>query len=160
MIGLKKGICNPLKSAKGFTLIEVMIVTLIIGVLAAIAIPNFKFLNKKAFDTIARSDARNLVDSVINAVLDEQDVNYAKAHTGGDVGNIDTGGLPRNAVFVLSPGVEALIIGDTAMGPNGNTTYFEAYVYHTSGTVDISTLSGRKEYQCVVDEASAITILP
>jgi type IV pilus assembly protein PilA len=49
-----------LKARKGFTLIELLIVIVIIGILAAIAIPKFGKTREKAYFKAMMSDLRNL----------------------------------------------------------------------------------------------------
>ena len=53
-----------LNNKKGFTLIELMIVIAIIGILAAIAIPNFIAYRNKSFCSRAETDANNIAAAV------------------------------------------------------------------------------------------------
>ncbi|NAZ84617.1 type IV pilin protein [Kineococcus indalonis] len=57
---------------QGFTLIELLVVMIIIGILAAIAIPTFLNQRNKAYDTQARSDLRSAQTEMETYYTDNQ----------------------------------------------------------------------------------------
>ena len=67
---------NKLRSNKGFTLIELLIVVAIIGILAAIAIPQFSSYRQKAYNSAAVSDLKNVKTSLESYYADNQHYPY------------------------------------------------------------------------------------
>ena len=107
----------------GFTLIELLVVIIIIGILAAIAIPVFLNQRKKGYDSAAKSDLRNLAEF--------QEVYLSSAQTYGPIASIQAA-EPRLSV---SSGVTlSVVTWDAAKGyclsathvSSGHTFYYDS----------------------------------
>jgi type IV pilus assembly protein PilA len=87
-----------MSNKKGFTLIELLIVVVIIGILAAIAIPKFSATREKAYRSSMQADLRNLAS--------QQELYYSDNYTYSS--SLDDLGV------VASKGVTLDVTGDAA----------------------------------------------
>jgi prepilin-type N-terminal cleavage/methylation domain-containing protein len=98
---------SPSRRPAGFTLIELLVVVVIIGILAAIAIPRFANTKGKGYAASLKSDLHNLATVQEGYFYDKQA--YA-------------GTLPA-LEFVPSPGVKLTIVEATATGWSAEATH-------------------------------------
>jgi type IV pilus assembly protein PilA len=107
-----------MKKDEGFTLIELMIVIAIIGILAAIAIPQFSAYRTRSYNSAAESDLRNAATAQEAYYVDNQTYEQTPTNLVGA-----TYGLYTSSNVTLSGTAAAQQYTMTSYHSSGNKTF-------------------------------------
>ncbi|WP_291382158.1 type II secretion system protein [Demequina sp.] len=137
------------KEDKGFTLIELLVVMIIIGILAAIAIPIFLNQRKKAEDSAAKADVSTLGKEMATYYVDATGTppTVSKDATSGHwlLGTDDVGNASANVVFdsqTSTAGTEAVTWCVSVSNPSGDVAATDGFKYSAEGGLEPGTCDG------------------
>ena len=127
-----------LKGRKGFTLIELLIVVVIIGILAAIAIPKFSKTREKTYFSAMKSDLKNLAT--------QQEIYYSDPNNGYSYATTTTdanlGFAPSQGVFVALSNVTNTGWAAAATHAALSTTQWCGVFYGGASSIGLSSVAG------------------
>ncbi len=129
-----------LRNSKGFTLIELLIVVVIIGILAAIAIPKFASTKQKAYVAAMKSDLKNFVTA--------NESYFADYNTYGTAGNVAAAGLFSATTDVALVSTDATATGFSATATHPGATGKTCGVFTGNATAPGAFVSNEGEVGC------------
>jgi type IV pilus assembly protein PilA len=113
---------KALKNSDGFTLIELLVVVAIIGILAAIAIPQFALYRQRGFDARAQSDLRNAATAE-EAIYASSNA-YVTCTTSGCTSAINF--TPSSGVDITMTGATGSFTGTSKHSQGGTTWSYDS----------------------------------
>ncbi|HUG41479.1 MAG TPA: prepilin-type N-terminal cleavage/methylation domain-containing protein [Longimicrobiales bacterium] len=132
-----------LRNREGFTLIELLIVVVIIGILAAIALPKFGQTRERAYFSAMRSDLRNLQTA--------QEMYYTDVYLYKQAGTIVSTSADADLEFQASSGVTITLNtggGLTAGQGWGATSYHAAMGTGETCSIVVGATTGSQAISC------------
>ena len=106
---------------KGFTLVELMIVIVIVGILSAVALPNFLNQTKKAAATEATTQVSSIFKQAHTYVLEKGALGTVDASCATYAGTLTTIAQGANFEYVCGGTQDAFTVTATGNADNNNT---------------------------------------
>ncbi len=148
------------QSEEGFTLIELMVVVLIMGILMAIAIPTFLATQGSANDASAKSDATNAFTNEKAYYADNQTFVLANtAATGDPIDNSLPWGVGVNNVFAtVATGNQSVLIASESK--SGNCYYIDDTETGTNAYIGYAVTKGAASTGCALTTTPVLATAP
>lgn len=130
--------------ARGFTIVELLVVIVVIGILAAIAIVSYSGVQNRAYDTSVQSDLRNMG----NAIIVAQTLNGSVSPTADQAGLEEVVKVSRRAYLDGASGTLAYCRSDISFSLMGRSASKRAYVFTPASGIQTVTHNGNLDATC------------